>query len=155
MVVSYVLSEDPVVLREQRKTNLAKADLVDLCYSCFGGDLTLRVDGADFSIVTGGGVQILDFAVEFFTVGQSVAAGKSGRIEFAGMADEIYVTPSGESVTIGSNYTEDVAQVTRQQFVRGGRTFLTEVLTDLVARYPELRSNRGIKQAGAWVGMTI
>ncbi|MFG2677724.1 hypothetical protein [Streptomyces sp. NPDC048392] len=155
MVVSYVLSEDPVVLREQRRMNLAKADLVDLCYSCCGGDLTLRVDGVDFSIVTGGGVQILDFAVEFFTVGRSVATGESGRIEFAGMADEIYVTPTGESVEISSNYAEGVARVTRQEFVRAGRTFLAKVLTDLVARYPELRRNRGIRKAGAWVGLAV
>ncbi|EHM24789.1 MULTISPECIES: hypothetical protein [Streptomyces] len=151
MVVSYVLSEDPAVLREQRKMNLAKADLVDLCYSCFGGDLTLQVDGVDFSIATGGGVQILDFAVEFFTVGRSVATGNSGRIEFAGMADEIYVTLSGESVKVSSNYTEEIAQVTQQQFIQAGRTFLTKVLTDLATQYPELKSNRGIKKAGSWV----
>ncbi|MFD0268685.1 hypothetical protein ACFVGY_19265 [Streptomyces sp. NPDC127106] len=53
-------------------------------------------------------VQILDFAVEFFSVGHSVAMGKPGRIEFAGMTDEIYVTPSGESVKISSKYTEGV-----------------------------------------------
>lgn len=82
MTVRYTLSDDPVVLREQRKMNLAKADLVDLCYSCFGGDLTLRLNGVDFSIVTGGGVQILDFAVEFFSAGRSVATGKPGKINF-------------------------------------------------------------------------
>ncbi|WP_328777129.1 hypothetical protein OHU17_32885 [Streptomyces goshikiensis] len=135
--------------------NLAKADLVDLCYSCFGGDLTLRLNGVDFSIVTGGGVQILDFAVEFFSAGRSVATGKPGKINFAGMADEIYVKPHEESVEISSNYTDEVGRVERQQFLRAGRTFLAEVLTDLTAEYPDLRRNQGIKKAGAWVGLTI
>ncbi len=155
IVARYSLSDDPALLREQRRVNLEKADLVDLCYSCFGGDLTLTSDGLDLSIVTGGGVQILDFAVEFFSAGRAVASGEGARICFAGMADEIYATPDGDRVKVSCNYAEGSSVIPRKDFIAAGRDFLTKVLADLVVRYPELRRNRDIKRAGSWVGLAL
>ncbi|MGW0819711.1 hypothetical protein [Streptomyces sp. NPDC002845] len=151
IIASYVLSDDPVVLREQKRINLGKADLVDLCYSCFGGDLKLRVGDADFSIMTGGGVQILDFAVEFFTAGRTIASGESGRIAFAGMADEIHLRPSCGSVRVSCNYTDDSAEILVEEFVAASRSFLSKVLVDLETRYPALKGNKSIKNVHSWV----
>ncbi|MER7109521.1 hypothetical protein [Streptomyces sp. NPDC000229] len=153
IVVSYVLSSDPVVLREQQSVNLAKADLVDLCYSCFGGDLTLKVNDADFSIVTGGGVQILDFALEFFTAGSSLKSGDSAQVTFAGMSDEIYLVPSGESVRVSSSYTEDGVEVLKSEITSASREFLAKLLVDLGNRYPDLRKNRNVKKVASSAGL--
>ncbi|MFE9687202.1 hypothetical protein [Streptomyces sp. NPDC006285] len=143
------------MLREQRRVDLGKSDLVDLCYSCFGGDLTLKIGDADFSILTGGGVQILDFAVEFFSAARSLVQGKSSRITFAGMADELFLTLSGESVEVSSNYVDDTSEAPREKIVMASRAFLLKVLTDLTAKYPELKRNRDVKKAGSWVGLSI
>ncbi|SCE01443.1 hypothetical protein GA0115240_135262 [Streptomyces sp. DvalAA-14] len=150
----YTLSDDPAIVRDQLRINLQKADLVDLCYSCFGGDLTLKVSGLDLSIITGGGVQILDFAVEFYSAGRAIASGKIYRISFAGMADEIYATPDGDQVKVACNYATGSSQVPGAEFISAGRNFLSTVLADLMARYPELRKNGDIRRACSWVGLT-
>jgi hypothetical protein len=151
IVASYVLSDDPRVLREQNRINLRKADLTDLCYSCFGGDLRLLVNEADFSIVTGGGVQILDFAVEFFTAGRSVSSGSNGRILFAGMADEISLTLSGGIVRVSSNYTDHRAEVPVGELIAASRSFLSKVIDDLEVQYPALKANEHVKKLHSWV----
>ncbi|MDX2601302.1 hypothetical protein PV379_33185 [Streptomyces caniscabiei] len=153
ITVSYVLSDDPLLLREQGRVNLGKAELVDLCYSCFGGDLTLKVNDVDLSIVTGGGVQILDFAVGFFSAGRTLASGENARIDFAGLADEIHLVPSGDSVRVVANYVDGSTEVPRAELVSASRKFLTEVLMDLGGRHPDLRRNKNLKKVYAWVGL--
>ncbi|MEU2877420.1 MULTISPECIES: hypothetical protein [unclassified Streptomyces] len=146
----YALSDNPVVLREQVRVNLRKADLLTLCYSCFGGDLRLTVNEVDFSIVTGGGVQILDFAVEFYTAGRAIASGKNAKIEFAGMADEIYLVLSGAAVTVSCSYADGDAQIPKEEVVVVSREFLRKVLADLESRYPDLKKNENVKKMHYW-----
>lgn len=153
ILVNYALSENPLLLREQKKVDLAKADLVDLCYSCFGGDLTLKVNDIDFSIITGGGVQILDFAVELFSACRSLTRGKVVQVDFAGMSDEIYLKRSGESVEMSSNYADGHAQIVVSELKSASRKFLFDVLVDLEERHPELKKNRNLKRVRYWVGL--
>ncbi|MEE1928052.1 hypothetical protein V1J52_07555 [Streptomyces sp. TRM 70351] len=151
--LSYTLSDRTVVLREQRRLDLARADFGDLCYKCFGGDLVFRADGADFSIVTGGGVQILDFAVEFFAAARKAAKGKTARVLFAGMADEIHLRPAPEAVEIAPNYTDETVFVPARELVSAARGFLTDVVTGLTAAHPELRRNDELTRYRARVGL--
>ncbi|MGW6943477.1 hypothetical protein ACWGF3_31360 [Streptomyces xanthophaeus] len=145
--ISYTLSSDPVVLREQNKIDLATADLVDLCYSCFGGDLTLKVNDVDFSIITGGGVQILDFAVEFYEASRRVSSGKVGRVAFAGMADEILMrkSPSG-AVEISANYVDRLVDVPLREVEKSASAFLAKLIDDLTSGYPKLGGNKNVTQ---------
>jgi hypothetical protein len=145
IILKYVLSDDPVVLREQKQVNLGKAGLADLCYSCFGGDLEFKVGDANFSIITGGGVQILDFAVEFFSAARTVGSGGNARIAFAGMADEIHLKPSGDLVGVSCNYADDTVEISKGELVAASRKFLSQVLGDLETRYPALQGNKGMK----------
>ncbi|GIE90804.1 hypothetical protein [Actinoplanes regularis] len=155
ITVDYVLSGDPLVTRDERSFDLAKTDLTDLCYSCFGGDLTLKIAGVDFSIVTGDGVQMLDFAVGFFGASRSVAKGESVRVDFAGMADEIYLAPAGEKVRVGSNYVEDVAEVRASELSSAGRELLTKLIVELRGKYPALARNKDVKKLAARVNLTL
>ncbi|MGM0354696.1 hypothetical protein [Streptomyces sp. ECR3] len=155
IIAKYTLSEDPHILREQRRFDLAKADFLDLCHKCFGGDLTLKLNDADFSIITGGGVQVLDFAVEFFSASRSPRSTEPTRITFAGMSDEILLRPSGDKVRVSANYADSITEVPSEGLAEASRTFMCEVLTDLTMRYPELGRNRHIKKAGTWVGLNI
>lgn len=145
ITIHYTLSSDPVVLREQKKMNLATADLVNLCYSCFGGDLTLTVNDVDFSIITGGGVQILDFAVEFHAATRKVSSGGTGRITFAGMADEIFLrSSSAHSVEISANYVDESSEVPLAELKKSASAFLSTVIADLEREYPRLRENKNM-----------
>ncbi|MGW4301827.1 hypothetical protein ACWEHT_18915 [Streptomyces sp. NPDC004646] len=154
ITVQYALSDNSAILHDQKRINLAKADLLELCYSCFGGDLTLNVDGLDLSIITGGGVQVLDFAVEFFSAGRAISSGERCRISFAGMSDEIYLAPDGNHVEITCNYADGLSRILREDFVSAGRDFLSRVLADITSRYPELEGNSDIKKVRSWVGIT-
>ncbi|WP_285561213.1 hypothetical protein [Actinoplanes regularis] len=140
---------------DERSFDLAKTELIDLCYSCFGGDLTLKIAGVDFSIVTGGGVQILDFAVGFFEASRSVAKGKSVRVDFAGMADEIYLAPAGEKVRVSSNYVEDAAEIRASELSSASRGLLTKLIVDLRGKYPALARNKDIKKLAAQVNLAL
>ncbi|MFE9825183.1 hypothetical protein ACFYSH_24145 [Streptomyces sp. NPDC005791] len=151
ITLKYVLSDDPVVIREQKRMSLRKADLADLCYSCFGGDLEFRVGGADFSIITGGGVQILDFAVEFFAAARTVGSGGDARIAFAGMADEIHLKVTGDFVGVSCNYADGRGEIRRGELIAASRKFLSQVLDDLETRYPALQGNKGMKSVRSWI----
>ncbi|WP_405437300.1 hypothetical protein OG373_09030 [Streptomyces avidinii] len=143
--ISYTLSSDPFVLREQNGIDLASADLVDLCYSCFGGDLTFEVNDVDFSIITGGGVQILDFAVEFYEASRKVSSGEVGRVAFAGMADEILLRGASPGlVEVSANYVDHSSKVPLKELENSASAFLVELIADLGSKYPKLRRNGNV-----------
>ncbi|WKV71077.1 hypothetical protein AW27_005780 [Streptomyces sp. PCS3-D2] len=143
IVINYTLSSDPLVLREQSKMDLATSSLADLCYSCFGGDLKLQINDVDFSIVTGGGVQMLDFSVEFYEATRRVESAGSGRVTFAGMADEIFISksPSG-GAEISANYVDGSSEVSLGELSNSASAFIRQLISDLEREYPKLRSNK-------------
>ncbi|MFI0200605.1 MULTISPECIES: hypothetical protein [Streptomyces] len=107
--------------------------------------MTFEVNDADFSIITGGGVQMLDFAVEFYEASRRVSSGRASRVAFAGMADEIIFREASPGVVeVSANYVDDSSEVPLRELQNSSSAFLVQLISALKGEYPKLRKNRNV-----------
>ncbi|MGW0392897.1 hypothetical protein ACWDYJ_18760 [Streptomyces sp. NPDC003042] len=124
--------EDTPELRRK----LAAADLYDLTYETFWGELTFRVGGADFS----GPGPVLDTAYVLFCIAEDLREETKRRYSAAEGAGEYLITRKGDEVRIREERGPS-GTVSYQEFRSATAAFLRDLLDELCSRYPELARN--------------
>lgn len=118
------------------RRKLATADLYDLTWEMFWGELVFRVEGADFS----GPGPVFDAAYVLFCVARDLqeqpkrtysAAEGAGEYEFRRKGDLVHIREEGGPRGI----------VPYIEFRRATATFLRDLIGDLSTRFPELDRN--------------
>ena len=122
------------------KANLLEATQDELHYSLFLGDVSFRIDGADFS-APWGWVPILDFAVAVAGVVCSLKDGDDEAFEFTESEALIRFRRQGDRVAVAAEYVDASALVLHRDLKAAVTEFKTRVISDLMSAYPELAQN--------------
>ncbi|MEU3346553.1 hypothetical protein ABZ723_16510 [Streptomyces sp. NPDC006700] len=121
------------------RRKLVTADLYDLTYEMFWGDLVFRVEGADFS----GRGPVFDAAYVLFCVAQDLQEQPKRSYSAAEGAGEYRFHRKGDLLQIRED--DGIRGVVLYEDFRSATTaFLRTLVDDLCGRYPELRKNAEI-----------
>ncbi|MFV5998872.1 hypothetical protein ACNPQM_42775 [Streptomyces sp. NPDC056231] len=121
------------------RRKLATADLYDLTYDMFWGDLVFRVEGADFS----GPGPVFDAAYVLFCVARDLQDQPKRTYSAAEGAGEYRFHRKGDLVHI-SEENGPRGVVRYDDFCAATASFLHVLVDDLCERYSELRGNSEI-----------
>ncbi|MFF9111213.1 hypothetical protein [Streptomyces sp. NPDC014805] len=121
------------------RQTLAQADLYDLTWEMFWGDLVFRVDGADFS----GPGPVFDAAYVLFCVAQDLERTSKRTYSAAEGAGEYTFHRKGGTVHVREGNGPS-GVVPFDEFRAATGDFLRKLVNDLCKRYPELRANPSI-----------
>lgn len=126
--------------------DLANVSRGDLHYHYFAGDITFRVDGADFSTQNWGWVTVLDFAVALRTVVAALEPGGAEEFEFTENDDRIRFRRTGDVVQVSATYVTDTASVDHTALLQAAEAFLDGLATRLIDAHPRLMLNPAFLQ---------
>ncbi|WP_281154817.1 hypothetical protein [Streptomyces sp. HYC2] len=125
----------------ESRRKLVTADLYNLTYDMFWGDLVFRVEGADF----GGPGPVFDVAYVLFCVAQDLQKQPKRTYSAAEGAGECQFHRKGDLLQVREeNGPRGV--VLYEDFCSATIAFLRTLVDDLCGRYPELRRNAEISK---------
>ncbi|SRR6266508_5071695 len=135
--LDYELSEPEAEIASE----LADAEQLELHYYHFRGNLTLKINQLDLS-ARWGWVPILDAAVAFAAIVDALAtSGALEEFEFTESTDRIRFQRDDDVVRVSASYIQGETAIDHAELQVASSQFRTRVLNDLVARFPELRTN--------------
>lgn len=125
--------------------DLAVASEADLFFSCFLGDVDLKLNG--ISLATRfGWVATLSFAVAF--ANHVAALPKSGRsvVEFQEAEQWISLLLENDQVYVACSYAKGIASVSYVELLELARGGLARYVAELSSSYPGLAENAALRQ---------
>lgn len=131
--------------RREDRVNLATASEADLFFSCFLGDVDLKLDGISFA-TRFGWVATLSFAIDF---AQHIAAlPKSDRsvVEFQEAEQWISLLLENDQVYVACSYAKGIASVPYVELWKLVRGELARYIERLSSSYPGLIENSALQQ---------
>ena len=126
------------------ENRFADADPMDIHYDLFWGDISFRIDGAEFD-THWGWVPIVDFAVFLHSITTGLNEGMADTFKFTESDASITFRRIADEVEVKSNYCASAARVPYPELFAVATTFLKRVLNEVVAQYPSLAENKYIK----------
>ncbi|MFF4185250.1 hypothetical protein ACFYZ9_18815 [Streptomyces sp. NPDC001691] len=123
------------------RRRLAGADLYELTFELFWGELVFRAGGTDFSRSG----PVLDFAYCLHGVGLDLERQPKRQYSVAEGAGEFLFTRNGDSLLIREE-KGPTGSVSYKEFRTATEAFLRAVVADLCTLYPDLNKNREISK---------
>ncbi|RBQ14344.1 hypothetical protein DP939_41015 [Spongiactinospora rosea] len=141
LALDFSVREDPERRKREDELDLATAPGYQLFFSCFVGDVDLRLDGLNFR-TNFGWVATLSFAVGFAWRLSGLPA--AGRMSMDFLEDDEWLSLRFDDgrVLVASSYARGIAVVPYADLLKLARDSLTRHADALMAAYPRLAENR-------------
>ena len=129
--------------RNADSPDFSTLDATDLRYSVIMGDITMVVNGKDFS-APWGWIPIIDFAASLQHVSAELSQDASVETEFEFTESEatIHFKRLDDSISISASYAPSTAQISLTEFTNAVARFSAKVADELPQRYPSLLKNQ-------------
>ena len=111
-----------------------------LHYELFLGDITFRIEGADFS-ATWGWIPVLDFALQLYAIAEELPIVRSRSFRFTESDAQIMFSVDRQYVRVDSNYGTGRGVVAYHEFRQAMESFARRVVSELDDRCPGLARN--------------
>jgi hypothetical protein len=153
--MSFVVGDSsPMGTKREDELDLSTAPGYQLFFSCFLGDVYLRVDDIDFGTRVGW-VATLTFALGFVTRVAELPETRRVTIEFQEADSWISMLLDGENVYVAASYAKGIGVLPYERLLRISRDALVRLVDNLVARYPGLGENPAFRvQVDAALGVS-
>jgi hypothetical protein len=116
------------------------ADLGDLRYCIFLGDVVLKIDDQDFSALWGW-IPLLDFSISLVCMLRNLPDSGIEVYEFTESVAELRLTMAKSSVEVTCNYADAIAQVAYDDFRQEAERYGSAVFDAAVTSIPGLARN--------------
>ena len=131
--------------RREDQVNMAVAAEADLFFSCFLGDVDLKLNGISFA-TRFGWVATLSFAIDFAQQVAALPKSKRSVIEFQEAEQWISLLLENDQVYVACSYAKGIASVPYAALSGLARGELARYVADLSSSYPGLAENAALQQ---------
>jgi hypothetical protein len=141
----FIVKGYPDGTRREDQINLATASEADLFFSCFLGDVDLKLNGISFA-TRFGWVATLSFAFDFAQRVASLPKSSRSVVEFQEAEQWISLLSENDRVYVACSYAKGIASVPYTELwelVRGG---LARYIEGLSSSHPGLVQNSALQQ---------
>lgn len=131
--------------RREDQVNLAVASEADLFFSCFLGDVDLKLNGISFA-TRFGWVATLSFAIDFALHVAALPKSERSVVEFQEAEQWISLLLENDQVYVACSYAKGIASVPYAELRELARGGLARYVAHLSTSYPGLAENAALRQ---------
>jgi hypothetical protein len=135
----------PASERRDRECDLRAANVGDLRYEVFLGDIEFIANRQDFS-ARWGWVPLLDFAAGLRALVRDLARTGSGTYEFTESGAELRFAVRDDLVEVRANYVDAIGKIPMTELDDASRQLADEIFNAAVTMHPSLAENAAFVQ---------